>query len=1019
MSKNIKIRLTALIAILFACATACFSYFFVKANEPTLIGAEFATEYKIGDTLTIPDGKIKVGGEEYDTSSYIILPDGSAKTVKEYTFVSSGIHEVVYFVEISGKTVKKSVESKVINNLYEVPLGESSAKYGSNSYLSEERKGVNLSLKSGETFTFNKLINISEYTKNDKIIEFYVTPDEVGVPEFNEMIVTLTDLYDRNNTVSIRYSCISTEMTWSWCYMYTSAKAGSQKYVGMEYYPNNQEFNFGNKHFVFHTNNKFGFPSRVSYTGELENGRTFEDNYQYASMDYAARKVYVRHAYYNSWGDANMVTDLDEPIIYDNNLWNGFTTGEVLLSVSFNGYLASTANVFITKIADYDLSDLNFDDDVAPIIKVDYDGYEKSLPKCFVDKPYKIFNAKSYDNVLGEVDTNVEVYYNYYSDSRVIVPVTQGAFTPKYEGKYTIVYSATDPNGNKSEQLVDIIAETPADTLKIVLQSHSDSFEFGKTVKVADYKVAAANGRSTVSVCAVFKDDASVKYEIDAETASFNPEYAGEYEIKYTANDYTSAYGTSYTLTVEKPNAPVFTSLPELPEWLIKSSGYSFEECYAYDYSDGTRKSVKAEVFVSEDGKQESKINGVYTVKADKTVKVIYRATGANGEITEIQSKEIKIVNANYGNVGEVDLSGYFQGEGFTAVAGEEYIDYYKSADTANIETLRFIREVYAYDFAFNFAIKGDCKNFKKLNIVLTDKADSKNELKITFVANGGSTIFYVNDYAQKTFTVDSALSDEIALSYSMSKNTIIVNASTSFNLDTVEGLFDGFKDKFVDLKIEFEGVSGKVGISVYKLLLQRFYKGVMDFVAPTIVVDYQDTTIKSLNETLTLKRLRTYDVIDVNVKLTLKVTDSKGNPVTADDGTVLNGIDNDANKDYTITFKSYGKYNVQYNATDFSWNDKAYSFTVTVKDMAAPEVSLSEGYAKTAKVGDEVKVADVNVSDSSEYTVYVMLTDANGEVSEIGKSFKADKAGKYTVAYYVVDAQNNATIVTYEIIVK
>lgn len=1021
MSGKIKNRLIILMATLFACATlCCFGLFFAKANEAVLIGVELHDNYSVGDVIEIPDGKIRLNDKEYDASAYILLPDGSAKNVKSYTFTASGIHELIYYASADGKTIKKSVKVNVINNQYEVPIGGSSAVYGTNPYLPESRKGINLSLKDGESFTFNKLIDVSGYTKKDKIIEFYVTPQENGSPEFNEMLVTLTDLYDKNNKVTVRYSCVTSEVTWSWCYIYTSAKANDQKYIGIEYYPDRTDANIGNKYFVFHTNNKFGFPSRVSYNGVLENNRTFEENCQYLSMDYQSKKIYAQYAYYKSWGDANMVTDLDDPLFYDNNLWKGFTTGEVLLSVSFNGYLAGSANVFITQIADYDLSEQTFEDKVAPIIQIDYDGYnENSLPECYVGKPYTVFGAKAYDNILGEVPADIKVYYNYYGDSRVSIPLKGNVFVPEHEGKYTIVYTASDANGNRSEKLLDISASEPQNTLSLTIEPAVDSFEFGKEVKVADFGVTGANGRYEVSLIAELKGDSTVRYSIDKTTLKFMPEYAGEYTIKFIAKDYTSISEKSYDVTVEKPSAPVFIGSPQFPRWVIKSAEYRFESFNAYDYSDGTRKSVAADIYVSEDGGEVKPVSGNYKVEASKKLTVIYKAVGANGNETEKKFADIDVVNTNYGDDSSLDVREYFRGNGFTSSIDEKALHYTKKDKLNGDNVLHFIREIYAYDFAFNFAFKNGFTDFGKMSVILTDKSDSENVLKITFIQAGRNVSFYVNDYVNKTFTIAKSVGEEISLNYSIKQNAVTVDGTTSFALGTVDGLFEGFKDKFVDMEIRFDDVNGPIGVSVYKVLSQRFYEGVIDFIPPSIVIDYQDTTIKALGETLTLKKLRYYDVIDPNVKVTLKVKDSDGTFVTADDGTVLNGIDNSPEKDYTITFKNYGIYYVQYNASDYSWNDKPYSYTVTVKDMVAPEVSLSDGYKTNAKVNEVVKIAKINVSDSSEYRVHVMLIDSESVVKEVEDSFTATKAGKYTVIYYVVDAEQNATMTSYEVIVK
>ena len=64
--------------------------------------------------------------------------------------------------------------------------------------------------------------------------------------------------------------------------------------------------------------------------------------------------------------------------------------------------------------------------------------------------------------------------------------------------------------------------------------------------------------------------------------------------------------------------------------------------------------------------------------------------------------------------------------------------------------------------------------------------------------------------------------------------------------------------------------------------------------------------------------------------------------------------------------------------------------------------------------------MAEIVVTDESETRptiCYVM--DEKGNVTKVEKSFVAKKAGVYTVYYYVYDANNNVTIVSYEITIS
>lgn len=145
------------------------------------------------------------------------------------------------------------------------------------------------------------------------------------------------------------------------------------------------------------------------------------DEFFEVRWDYAERRVY---------GTSSLICDLDESLFFT-SLWDGFTTGEVYMSIHAEGYQNSLMNMVITDIGDRKLSDNVFCDVDAPTLTVDYADYTAStVPDAQLNRPYRVFDATAYDSRDGQLPVTTNVYYNYRSTSKARIPVDNGVFTP-------------------------------------------------------------------------------------------------------------------------------------------------------------------------------------------------------------------------------------------------------------------------------------------------------------------------------------------------------------------------------------------------------------------------------------------------------------------------------------------------------------------------------------------------------------------------------------------------------------
>lgn len=982
----------------------------------TLSDVELEEAYTIGQTVNVPDATITVGGTAYETTKTLVYPNGNTAAVESTVIRMSGEYEIVYKAVVNGKLYQKSVNFNVLTDRYSVSSDRSSVSYGTNAYFEDETiKGLNLSLAQGDSFTYNRVLDLNKITSGEELIRFYYTPTEKGTGDVNQTYVKLTDVYDPTNFVLVQYNSRLRDINSAWQRVYVAAKSNGQAFKGLEY-SGKGSVQYGGNTYSLHTNNFFGLSSQTTWTGEIDPkyDETFADNYNYLKFNYGTRQLYAHPP--KSYNSRNMIIDLDDPLFYGDNLWKGFTTGEVIMSIYCENYAAATGNFFISDIIDGELTEEPFKDETAPELILDMEGYEKTdLPKAFVGEPYRLFGAKAYDDLEGIVDVETFVYYHYYSANKTLVQVTDGAFTPKREGVYTIVYKAKDSTGNVAVEALDVTCQGQETELDVVLGKYSQTCDVMSEISVAKCAVVGANGGYTVDIHASLKADKNVRIEIDSERRTFIPNAVGVWEIVYTASDYTHTVVETYDLEAESVALPVFTGNPSLPAYLIKGVTYAFESFDAYDFSGDTAVKLATELYVKEDtADAQTKINGAYTVQASNQVTLVYKSTNANG--TSEKEVPISVIDVHYGNVTEIALEKYFYGEGFVDSIDENKSSYVKTYDGNATASLHFINNVNVNEFTFAFALAENLCHFETLDLLLTSVENPQESLKITFTKTENGLSFYVNDYVVKPFTFSYQTGDLIDFYYNRAENLVMVNGGNSFSLKSEKGVFEGFSSNLATFSLVFNGVSGDVGVDVSKLLKQPFTSTAFDFGAPTILAREAEITSGLKGETVKIARRDYFDLLDTQLTIEFSVYDPNGDVITATDGTELYKAD--YNKDYEIQLTDYGVYYVQYKVSDFSGNPAKYGYQITVKDFTPPTVEIVGG-ERRCKVGDLVKIANATVADddgAAKY--YVVVIKPNGDVLYVTDGqFKADVKGEYCVYYTVFDESNNATQAHYVVV--
>lgn len=1016
-------RKQKIIAILICCIVICCSAFVgisFATDAPTFGDIQIKSDYKVGETLTVPVATLSHDGQTKEVGGVIRMPDGSIKDVETLTLTESGKYQIVYKTVVDGKVVSKTVDFCVYNTIISSTGAKSYFTYGTNSYL-PETYGLNVCLYPEETITFNKVINVKELTKNKNILKFYVTPQYQGSGELRDFYVRLTDIHNPDNYVTVKYTMFVSE-TWAWTWTYVTAAAANQNFRGLEYVPGYTGGAASGKYYDEKCNSWYncsttGMNTQISWNGNQPVSiwnTTFETNANTLRMDLEENTVLGSYSYYGgNRAFADRVTDLDDAGIYGMNLWNGFTTGEVVVSMWGENFAGGSFNAFFTEIGGYDLSETDFKDETAPEISIDYGIYSaKNVPNVYLNSPYKLFDSVAYDAIDGYVDVDVKVYVNYYGSGKVSIPINDGTFTPKNVGDYTVVYSATDSMGNVKTEVIDLKCVNKENKLNINVGSMIDTVKAGTTVNVAPFTIQNANGISSIKITAK-KQGSDEIYQIDASTLEFVPLNVGTYDVVYTAVDYTDTATKTLTLIVTSSDMPVFKDIPESPRFFIKGCSYDLGTPTAYDFSANDAQVFNAKFYVKEDGGAESEVNGKYTVAASSSVEIVVKANNG-GQTCSKTVATVPVVDAGYGT--KANLSAYFQGDGFSSeFVDSKGVNYSKPYDSENAK-LQFINKTLIDGFVYTFSYIENMSDFEKYTVSLTDCNDLTNALNITFTRNENKLVYYFNDDTLNSYSLNFEYGSKVKILYRSKANQVVINNDMTISLGEL-GSFDGFSGGYAYLDILFSGISdGKAVATQVCNVYDMDFSGTEDFIKPTFYGEKGASNVE-INTVYTLKSVEFFDLIDPSVSVYLNVV-SKGKYVTAKDGTQLKKAD--INRDYEIVFDSYGTYTVEYVYSDFSGNSGKYSYVIKILDTEAPTIDFGTDLKTTYKVGEEIlfnaTVSDNVSTEGFKIRNFVLLP--NGQLIQTENTYTFEQAGEYKVYYYVIDEAGNVGINGYNVTV-
>ncbi len=1012
MKKKTKIIALAFFALVMLVSTTVLCAMVFAKSEVALPETVY-----VGDSVTIPSKTLTYNGESKVATATIVSPSGGLFGGDEIVANQAGKYSIIYSADFGEKTVTESVSFTALRRPKDM--------FTVNNYATAENytftfgtfnySGVLLKMKNNAEVTFDKIIDVTENNRTDDFLDFIVLPSAEAKSDFTELIITLTDAENSANSVKISVRDGGTENI-EGRGSYVKIGANNQTMGGYEY-----DWKGGRK---FLTDFKFGSPTLMTFRG-LKEGESYKA--MTLGFDYADKAFYVSPS--NGQYLNVQVCDLDDVALYGSDVWSGFTSGKIKVSFSVVGLTASSANVLVGKVCEFDLANEKYVDETAPEITLE--EVADNPPRSVVGAEYKIFDAVVTDDFDDDLTARTVVKY-IRNGIEYNVNVTDGKFVTDHAGKYTITYIVADRSGNEARKQVVVNCGVIASEVTLTVPQTDVRCKLFDKITVADVKSVEFDddGAFSVSMRVVAPNGRQVQVTDD----SFVPEQTGVYRLIYTATDYVgNSYHKQFEITVEPLSKPIFIAEPYLPAAFIYGFNYDLPAAQGYE-NGGT--ALAAKIYVDN-----AEINGEFTPSAAQAsngkVTVKYTAQGESG-VANFE-KEIKVVSPKVmqGESEYIDQAAYFITS--NAVATME-----KDCVSVAFETngrFTFANKLNARAANLTFTCKNT--NFDNLQVVLSDSEDPTKVVTLTIVYDGKYYLYLPNDDNRYNF---GQKGESVGISYN----------ATNYSVKGIDGAVCGTISKY-DNGTEFNGFGDAVYIGVVcnatsditvnftNIISQPLGHrssvgaiGSIDRILPQIVADDDTNNNYDLGDNATIYAVKAFDVL--SPVISVKVT------VTAPDGTKIL-VDADGTKEYAISLDKYGLYIAKYNATDGSGNIGDFSRSIFVKETQAPVLNVNANKIKsTYKVGDTIEIPSYTASDNSgsynldvmlicpdNYVVYLM-NDNGGDVQSCltaenaklpdgflvnEKTFKLTKSGTYTLRYFAYDEFYNCVTVEVTFVVK
>ena len=976
----------------------------------------FRESYVVGEKLVIPNAKINVNGADYDATFSVIAPSGKAYKATEMILNENGKYAIKYSVEVNGKFYSQVVYFEVNKEIFSVD--------GNNSTFSYADGQIRVDLTEGEELTYNVPIDLKDLTKDDTLTSIYVTASQTGVRDFEEYILKLTDVYDSENAVYIRVvAAPDYELYLSDPELYSGhAYSQYQSYIGVNF---NDLGNWASTYFgeirSTSVHGTLGTPVAASFANKTYNGVAVGEEVLQFSFDYATQRVYVGSNLYGG-----LVADLDDPAYFPEG-WKGFTDGLCYISLYAND-VDSTAKLVMKDIAGLDDSKTIVVDETPPTLVVDFEEYtEDTIPYGVVGESYNIFAASAFDENITNKNATCQVYYNYGASNKTLVTVKDGAFVPEYEGVYTLVYTATDLFGNKTEKVVHIMVV--GEGLPLAFDITNSTGVAGLMTQIAKPSVSAFDermGKPKLTVAVSRGEINDVVYDgllEDFESVEYCFMLTGEWKISYTLSDYLRSAMKEVLCNVAFEKNVIFTEFEDLvlDEYFVSGNTYILPDVEVATFTDEKTEYAAAKIkVVYDDGKTELLMSNLFTpnVEGGKKVTIVYYDE-ADESVFISGEKEIYSIIGTDG----LDMSKLFVSDKAQISAMQSNV----LVQMTENSKIALLNKQDTQNFSVVFNLLENSGKFDVFHMTLTDAEDANVQVKLSF-KNLHNTEF--NEYENVQMYINGDISTTYSLVYSFSGltserfnikyrnaiNTFTVGKTSVVVDRTVKGDdFEGFPSKTVYVTFESE-LSGEGQVEFYSINSQVLSMAKNEQGKPSIsLLSNYDETYR-INKIISTSTAFGIDVIGGYSQVTITLINYEtGEKVKSLAGQEISGLD--ASVSYEVKLDSYGEYLVRYNTVDRFGNKGAIAYSFWVEDDIAPSIEIVGEVKKAVAVNSQFAMPEVNVQDDASVgEVFAIIRDPYGKdiFADQSKGYTFTVKGTYKITLSVFDSNGNMAMIVY-----
>lgn len=868
--------------------------------------------------------------------------------------------------------------------------------YGGKKFDRSEITAVKISTEKGAkkaTVNYTMPINLYESNKDTGLVEFLVANSEAK--EYNASPTTVSQKELDFLAFAVRFTDVndpSVYMQFDYerrqdFYNVSSVRVSTDCQKSAGYVPSSNVLRAS----------PYGTPVRSAFSGcPSDTSGTYE--VLTTSYDGAAKAVYASPS--NGSPSLSLVRDLDdaEYLLDGDDLWSGFSTGEVYVSFEFTRIMSErSATVYLFAFNGQDLTGSEIVDVNPPVIQLENASFGTNPPTAEVGTPYRVFGASAYDGIDGRIESRnirVRAYTRYGKEDQNELPITGGAFIPETNEKVTLEYYVEDSSGNGTTRCYEVPVSSKIPEIVVYCDGDIESAAIiGKPIAMPTAVEVRGGAGAYEKTCYLKNLSTGDKEYIPLTAETFTFTKRGYFEMFFETTDYIGKKGVrTFLVKADYSDLPL-VDLPAMPEVFARGKSFVLPDFKATDDSSfgGINANARKEYLVSFDSGNSWTTyypGDRLTVTGEVVLyKIVARTITDASKYSESDVGTITVVNPTCVGDFFVNENGVTPDYTFDA----EYPVYstengtFTFANMLGSEPLDFSMQLFGGRFVTGSKLRFSFRDGR--SNVRNELTIEKKDEKLCKVYVNGKYVKEVN------FAMSEGNTAEVRLS----------GANAYYN-STLICAFDGITGAGVYFSFEILG-AGSSSVMVKKINNQT-YLGLYederyDYTAPVISLD-EVNRYYSVGEEVVVPAASAFDVLDSECNLSVSLT-KNGTTVYSENGKA-NG--------YSFIARAPGDYKLVYTAVDSLGNTAALSYTIRIINRTRPTLTVDGAPSRYIKAGQTLSLPRASAKDAegNAIEVYTMVVYPDGKIEKTSGTVVLQSVGVYKIRYVCVDRDYNVT---------